>query len=66
MRVTWILRSSAAGAPPGPHELAGAASELDLEVDPALERLAIEDLVRHEPAAVAAGRALFGDVLKEA
>lgn len=46
----WILRSFRAGAPPGPDELVDAASEFDLEVEPALERLRREDLVHHDPA----------------
>jgi hypothetical protein len=44
----WILTRFAAGSPPGPLELADAASELDLEVEPALQRLAREDLVHHD------------------
>jgi hypothetical protein len=45
----WILRSFGAGTPPGPDALADAASEFELEVEPALERLASEDLVHHDP-----------------
>ncbi len=46
----WILRSFRAGAPLGPDELAETASALELEAEPALERLAREDLVHHDPA----------------
>lgn len=46
----WVLRSFAAGTPPGPDELADTASALELEVEPALERLAGADLVHHDPA----------------
>lgn len=46
----WILKSFRAGAPPRPDELADAASELDLEVEPALERLQRDDLVHHDHA----------------
>lgn len=46
----WILRRLAAGGPPGPDELADAASELDLEVEPALVQLRRQDLVHHDPA----------------
>ena len=40
----WILRSFGAGTLPGPDALADAASELELEVEPALERLRRLDL----------------------
>ena len=46
----WILKSFGAGAPARPDELADAATALDLEVEPALRRLAREDLVHHDPA----------------
>jgi hypothetical protein len=46
----WILKSFRAGAPPGPDDLADAASALDLEVEPALERLQRDDLVHHDHA----------------
>lgn len=46
----WILRSFGAGAPPGADALADAASQFELEVEPALERLAYADLVHHDPA----------------
>lgn len=49
----WILRSLAEGASPGPDELAGVASSLELDVEQALERLAREDLVHYDPAACA-------------
>jgi hypothetical protein len=45
----WILRTFGAGAPPSPDELADTASGLELEVEPALERLARADLVHHDP-----------------
>jgi Alkylmercury lyase len=45
----WILRSFGAGGPPGPEELAGAASELELEVETTLELLQQRDLVHHDP-----------------
>ena len=40
----WILRSFGAGTLPGPDALADAASELELEVEPALEQLRRLDL----------------------
>jgi hypothetical protein len=46
----WILTSFRAGVPPGPDELVDAASEFDLEVEPALGRLRRHDLVHHDPA----------------
>src|SRR5919106_4880956 len=46
----WILRRFAAGGPPGPDELADAASEFELEVEPSLARLRRQDLVHHDPA----------------
>ena len=46
----WILRSFGAARPPGPEELTDAASQFELEVEPALERLADADLVHHDPA----------------
>jgi len=46
----WILRSFGAGTPPGPDALADAASEPQLAVEPALERLRQRDLVHHDPA----------------
>lgn len=45
----FILRSFGAGTPPGPDALVDAASELELEVEPALERLRTRDLVHHDP-----------------
>jgi Alkylmercury lyase len=45
----WILRSFGAGRPPAPDALAGAASELALEVETTLERLRQRDLVHHDP-----------------
>ena len=46
----WILTSFRAGAPPSGSELAKAASELELEleVEPALAKLAREDLVHYD------------------
>jgi hypothetical protein len=46
----WILRRFAAGGPPAPDELADAASEFELEVEPALGRLQSADLVHHDSA----------------
>lgn len=46
----WILTSFRAGGPPGPGELGDAASELELEVEPALEQLRRQDLVHHDSA----------------
>jgi hypothetical protein len=46
----WILRRFATGGPPTPDELADAASEFELEVEPALARLQSQDLVHHDPA----------------
>jgi hypothetical protein len=45
----WILRSFGAGRPPARHALAGAASELELEVETTLERLRQRDLVHYDP-----------------
>lgn len=45
----FILRSFGAGTPPGADALADAASELELEVEPTLERLRSQDLVHHDP-----------------
>ena len=45
----WILTSFGAGSPPGAADLADAASPLELDVEPALERLAQADLVHHDP-----------------
>jgi Alkylmercury lyase len=45
----WILRGFAAGRPPAPDALAGAASELELDVETTLERLRQRDLVHHDP-----------------
>jgi hypothetical protein len=46
----WFLRRFAAGGSPAPDELADAASEFELEVEPALDRLQSADLVHHDPA----------------
>jgi hypothetical protein len=46
----WILRSFGDGTPPGAEALADAASQFELEVEPALDRLREHDLVHPDPA----------------